>query len=164
MGGKFWIFLSEGLYCFLQGSYPFISLGFGICLHSEHRVLLCLCALEKVYLEVPDLLVIGGDACGPVLTQIDHLLGSALFVAPLQKMSLEVEIPLLVSVEVAFLLKEALDGDLSVVHCDLLLERLRVSTTELRGKIVLLVLGVRRQFSVGPASPASRIVNIKTHL
>jgi hypothetical protein len=143
LGAKLWIFLSKGLNCFLQGSYPFISLGLGICLQFEHSMLLCLCALEKVYLEVSEFFIIGSDACGSVLTQICHLLGSALFVTPLQSMALQVEISLLVSVEVALLLEKTLDGDLGVVHCNMLIERLRVSSTKLRGEFVLL-LGVWR--------------------
>ena len=130
-------------------------------------MLLCLHVFIKVYLEVPDLLIIGGDACGPALTEVDHFLWATLLVSPFEHVSFKVEVPLLISVKVALFLKETLNADLARIYRHWLLKlrgiALRVTLTELRGEIILLlVLRVRREFA--PAGLHRLVVNIKTHL
>ena len=129
-------------------------------------MLLGLRVLVEMYLEVPDLLIVGGNACGAALTKVDHFLRTPLLVTPFEHVSFKVEVSLLISVEVALLLKETLNADLARVYGHWLLLKLRhpcslrVRLAELGGEVILLlVLGVR-----GELTPAGPLVNIDTHL
>ena len=67
-------------------------------------MLLSLVILVKVYLEVPNFFIIGGDPGCTALAEIRHLLRLPLLVTILEKVLLEVEISFLISIEVALLL------------------------------------------------------------
>ena len=87
-------------------------------------MLLSLVILVEVYLEVPHLLIIGGDPGCTALAEIRDLLRLPLLVTILEKVLLEVEISFLISIEVALLLQEALDGYLRDIDGDGRLHRL----------------------------------------
>jgi hypothetical protein len=111
-------------------------------------VLLSLVILVEVYLEVPHLLIIGGDPGSTTLAEVRDLLRLALLVTPLEEVLLQVEISLLISIEVALLLEEALDRDLGGIYGYGRLHRLLrrvtpIRVTELRGQIIVLNLWVR---------------------
>ena len=125
-------------------------------------MLLCLHVLIKVYLKVPDLLIISGDSCGPTLTQVDHLLRSTFLVTPFKHVSFKIEVSLLISIKVAFLLKKALDGDFARVYGHRLLELLWVVSRKLRSQIILLLM-LRVRGELAPTRPHG-LGNFNTHL